>query len=236
MSGQNESPGKGNHGSALEHRRSSVPTKSSPPTPPVNAQFEIPDDDSSDHSEPEDSGVFSQQLVAIEEEANSLLERLSDEFEEIRSYISEKADQDLRNAQLATERYQTHAMDQLEKEYIKKRDAINSAAQKQIQFTYSLAQAERHRPSSSPRRSFVQPIKFNRFFYPPIPGTTVPNLQAKLGPTFNQKPYRPETPKESVLIFDAGIKFPLIYNKPFQVPAMTAVPVLEMPTTLNMTQ
>ena len=234
MSNENDSPIIGAY--TESQRQRAIARRRLQMSPPVAPAIEIPVETiyegvEEEVEEDEEPSIFSQQLVSIEDEANRLLEKLTEEFDTIRARITDKAEQDLHNAQQMVEHYQIHAMRTLEKEYSSKRDTINATAQKQIQFLYSVAEIERNRRSPSPKRIWTQQAPFNRFHNP---GATVQNLNSNpqfINTFFNAPEHhrQVEQTQQFIPTFSTACSFPLIYHHPYQVPSMTIFPTSEFP-------
>jgi hypothetical protein len=169
--------------------------------------IEIPNFD----DEPEIDDVFSERLRMIEREANGLLEKLTLEFESIKSRINERATDELTRVTSIVERNRTYALEALMKEFSQKRDSINLAAQQQIQCTYKMASDDRIRRSMSTE---------NLWGSPNTPKRTRPSL-----------PFREKCPSPQVYVpsIHAVIEFPRIYMKPYDTPSVTPVAVAAFP-------
>jgi len=171
--------------------------------------IEIPDMDADDENELDD--IFSDRLRMIEREANGLLEKLTIEFESIKTRINDRATEELGRATSIVERNRTFSLDTLIQEFNQKRESINMVAQQQIQYTYRMADDENRRRSMSPDNLWAR-------------SCTPKRLRPSL-------PFQNRIPSPQVYIpsIHAVIDFPRIYMRPYDTPSVTPVPIAAFP-------
>ena len=167
-------------------------------------------------------GVYGERLHIIQKEANLLLERLSVEFETIKSRINARAEEELSRVSETVYRNRDIAMDMLEREFVQKRDSINLVAKQQIQYTYRMAHGDRSRRSIS-ADTLIQPSPKNS--RPKLPFGSAYRIQQSSQSSLM------DVPQIYLPCINAVIDFPRIYMKPYDTPAVNPVPVRAFPET-----
>lgn len=188
-------------------------------TPHVSDGFPDTVSEQSDMSEESLVGVYADRLKFINKEANTLLEKLTNEYHSIQERINARADEETHNASDVIERNRQLALDTLERDFNQKRAAIDSVAQQQIQHTYRMANNNNIRKSTE--NLITSP---SRVFRPPLPFSVTPR---------NNHRDMMETPHIYLPVMNAVVDFPRIYIKPYDTPAITPVHVKGFPDLYN---
>jgi hypothetical protein len=164
-------------------------------------------------------GAYSDRLRFIQQEANSLLERLTHEYHVIINRINARADDETRCATEVIERNRLNAIEALDRDFNQRRSCIDALAQQQIQHTYRMANMKRNRKSTENLLA-----SSNRLFRPPLPFSTSPRKSV----TVSQRDL-PDTSQVYLPIINAVVEFPRIYIKPYDTPVVSHVSVQPFP-------